>query len=82
MMPILVYGGEPTDVQGGEGLYNASYVVCHGLPAAGCIGPRLVGNPVLSNEKAFWKVAYEGRHVMPPLKGAVTSQPMADLQPG
>jgi len=64
----------------GEGLYNASCIVCHGPQAAGGIGPRLAGNPVLSNEPAFWKVVYEGRHVMPPLKGAITEQQMADIQ--
>ena len=40
----------------GEGLYNASCVVCHGPRATGGIGPRLAGNPVLSNEQAFWKI--------------------------
>ncbi len=64
----------------GEGLYNASCIVCHGPQAAGGIGPRLAGNAVLSNEQAFWKVVYEGRHVMPPLKGAITEQQMADIQ--
>ncbi len=64
----------------GEGLYNASCIVCHNSGAAGGIGPRLAGNPVLSNEQAFWKVVYEGRHVMPPLKGAITEQQMADIQ--
>lgn len=63
----------------GEGLYNSSCIVCHGLQAAGGIGPRLAGNAVLSNEPAFWKVVYEGRHVMPPLKGAITEQQMADI---
>jgi len=64
----------------GEGLYNSSCIVCHGPQAAGGIGPRLAGNSVLSNEQAFWKVVYEGRHVMPPLKGAITEQQMADIQ--
>jgi mono/diheme cytochrome c family protein len=64
----------------GEKLYNASCVVCHGPRAAGGIGPRLAGNPVLSNEQAFWKIVSEGRHVMPPLKDAVTKQQMADIQ--
>ena len=64
----------------GEGLYNASCVVCHGPRAAGGIGPRLAGNPVLSNEQAFWRTVYDGRHVMPPLKDAVTKQQMADIQ--
>lgn len=64
----------------GEALYNASCIVCHGSRATGGIGPRLAGNPVLSNEQAFWKIVYEGRHVMPPLKGAVTEQQMADIR--
>lgn len=68
------------DAQRGEGLYNASCVVCHGQRAAGGIGPRLAGNPVLSNEQAFWKILSEGRHVMPPLKDALTEQQMADIK--
>lgn len=68
------------DSSRGEGLYNASCIVCHGPQAAGGIGPRLAGNPVLSNEPAFWKIVYEGRHMMPPLKGTVTDQQIADIQ--
>ena len=68
------------DNRRGEGLYNASCVVCHGPGAAGGIGPRLAGSPILSNEQAFWRTVYDGRHVMPPLKGAVTEQQMADIQ--
>jgi mono/diheme cytochrome c family protein len=70
----------PGDNKRGEGLYNASCVVCHGPQATGGIGPRLAGNPVLSNDQAFWKTVYDGRHVMPPLKGALTEQQMADIQ--
>lgn len=68
------------DSNRGEKLYQASCIVCHGTHAIGGIGPRLAGNPVLSNEQAFWKVVYEGQHVMPPLKGAVTGQQMADIR--
>jgi len=68
------------DTGQGEELYKASCVVCHGPQATGGIGPRLAGNPVLSNDQAFWKVVYEGRHMMPPLKGAVTEQQMADIR--
>jgi mono/diheme cytochrome c family protein len=64
----------------GEELYKASCVVCHGPSGGGGIGPRLAGNPVLSNDQAFWKVVYEGRHVMPPLKGVVSEQQMADIR--
>jgi len=68
------------DSRRGEDLYQASCIVCHGAQAVGGIGPRLAGNPILSNDQAFWKIVYEGRHVMPPLKGAVTEQQMADIR--
>lgn len=73
-------GGDPQGAKRGEGLYNASCVVCHGAQATGGIGPRLAGNPVLLNEQVFWKTVYDGRHVMPPLKDAVSKQQMADIQ--
>ncbi len=68
------------DSSRGEKLYRASCIVCHGPQASGGIGPRLANNPLLSNDQAFWKVVYEGRHVMPPLKDAVTEQQMADIR--
>ena len=68
------------DTSRGEELYSASCVVCHGPRATGGIGPRLAGNPVLSNEQVFWKTVSEGRHVMPPLKDALTEQQIADIQ--
>jgi len=68
------------DSKRGEGLYNASCVVCHGQRAIGNIGPRLAGNPVLSDEQAFWKILSEGRHIMPPLNDALTEQQLADVK--
>jgi len=68
------------DSRRGEKLYQASCIVCHGPGATGGIGPRLAGNPVLSKEKTFWTVVYEGQHAMPPLSGAVTEQQMADIR--
>lgn len=68
------------DSNRGEKLYQASCIVCHGPRATGGIGPRLAGNPVLSNEKVFWTVVYEGQHVMPPLAGVITGQQMADIR--
>ena len=44
------------DAQRGEGLYNASCIVCHGPGAGGAFAFRLAGNPVLSNEQEFWKI--------------------------
>jgi mono/diheme cytochrome c family protein len=46
----------------------------------GGIGPKLAGNPVISNDEAFWKVVHEGRHVMPPLKGVVTDEQMTEIR--
>jgi mono/diheme cytochrome c family protein len=68
------------DSNRGEKLYQASCIVCHGPRATGDIGPRLAGNPVLSNEKTFWTVVYEGQHAMPPLNGVITRQQMADIR--
>ena len=68
------------DTTRGEELYNASCVVCHGARATGGIGPRLAGNPVLSNEQVFQKTVSEGRHMMPPLKDALTKQQIADIR--
>ena len=81
-VPAADVGAKPSSGDGGRGaeLYRASCVVCHGPQAKGGIGPRLAGNPVLLNDEAFWKIVYEGRHVMPPLKGAVTEQQMADIR--
>ena len=75
-------GQRPTsgDSNRGKNLYEASCIVCHGPRGTGGIGPRLAGNSVLSKEKIFWTVVYEGQHVMPPLKGAVTEQQMADIR--
>jgi len=68
------------DSNRGEKLYQASCIICHGPGATGGIGPRLAGNPVLSKEKIFWTVVYEGQHMMPPLSGAITTQQMADIR--
>ena len=79
--PSGIASRHPTgDDKRGEELYHASCVVCHGPLASGGIGPRLAGNPVLLNEQTFWKTVFEGRHVMPPLKGALTEQQIADIQ--
>lgn len=68
------------DHRRGEELYNASCIVCHGARATGGIGPRLAGNPVVSDDQAFGKILSEGRHMMPPLKDAVTAQQLADIR--
>lgn len=61
------------DAGRGEMLYKASCVVCHGEQAAGALGPRLAGNPILSNDKAFKEIIWQGRHMMPPLLDTLTA---------
>ncbi|SLM47259.1 protein of unknown function [Nitrospira japonica] len=63
----------------GKELYNVSCVVCHGKDAGGNIGPRLAGNAILANGQAFRKTVQEGRHMMPPLKDALTDEQIADI---
>lgn len=67
------------DANKGQVLYDASCVVCHGAGATGGIGPRLAGNPILSNDKLFWDRVLTGRHMMPPLGDALTPQQIADI---
>jgi len=67
------------DAARGKELYNASCVVCHGNGATGHIGPRLAGNAILANDQAFRKTVHEGRHMMPPLKDALTEEHIADI---
>jgi mono/diheme cytochrome c family protein len=74
--PIPSPGG---DAGRGEILYKASCVVCHGEQAAGALGPRLAGNPILSNNKAFKEIIRQGRHMMPPLLDTLTAQQLADI---
>jgi mono/diheme cytochrome c family protein len=64
----------------GKILYDASCIVCHGADATGGVGPRLAGNPVLSNSKLFWDRVLKGEHIMPPLAGSLTAQQIADIQ--
>jgi mono/diheme cytochrome c family protein len=54
-------------------------VVCHGKEATGHIGPRLAGNAILADDQAFRKTVHEGRHMMPPLKDALTEEHIADI---
>jgi cytochrome c551 len=67
------------DAGRGEMFYKASCVVCHGEQGVGALGPRLAGNPILSNDKAFKEVIRQGRHMMPPLLDTLTGQQLADI---
>ena len=68
------------DAGRGERLYKASCVVCHDPEGVGALGPRLAGNPILSNDTAFKEIIRQGRHMMPPLQDTLTGQQLADIQ--
>ena len=67
------------DAGRGEILYKANCVMCHGEQAVGALGPRLAGNPILSNDKAFKEIIRQGRHMMPPLQDMLTGQQLANI---
>jgi mono/diheme cytochrome c family protein len=68
------------DAGWGEMLHKASCVVCHGPKTAGALGPRLAGNPIFSNDKAFKEIIRQGRHMMLPLLDTLMDQQLADIQ--
>jgi len=59
----------------GEGVFAASCAGCHGLDAAGGVGPALVGGTLTVEEVAG--VVAAGRGAMPP--GIVEGQDAADV---
>jgi cytochrome c oxidase cbb3-type subunit 3 len=63
----------------GAGLFSNNCQACHGAGAAGGVGPKLAGNPILKNEGAFWETVLHGRGAMPAWGGALSEQDIADL---
>ncbi len=51
----------------GEETYTGACAKCHGLAGEGDIGPRLKGNPLLSDANALEIVIRNGRRQMPPI---------------
>lgn len=67
------------NAQRGEALFMVNCLACHGPAAAGLIGPRLAMNPILLEHERFWDTVLGGRGAMPPWRGALTPQEIADI---
>jgi cytochrome c oxidase subunit II len=51
----------------GESTFKGACGKCHGLAGDGDIGPRLAGNPIVTDEKAVEFIVRNGRNQMPPV---------------
>lgn len=63
----------------GQGLYGQNCLPCHGAQGAGGVGPKLVGNQVLTDAPRFWETVLNGRGGMPPWGTTLTGQEIADI---
>jgi cytochrome c oxidase cbb3-type subunit 3 len=64
----------------GEVVYAHNCQACHGSGAAGGVGPRLAGNPILGDEDHFWETVLHGRGAMPAWEAALNAQEIADVR--
>jgi cytochrome c oxidase cbb3-type subunit 3 len=73
--------GRPVGETGpGEIVYAHNCQACHGSGAAGGVGPRLAGNPILGDEDHFWETVLHGRGAMPAWESALNAQEIADVR--
>src|SRR3989454_7669094 len=57
----------------GRALFAAHCLACHGVDAAGGIGPKLAANPILLEQERFWEIVLEGRRRDASLAGGTES---------
>lgn len=51
----------------GESTFKGACGKCHGLAGEGDIGPRLAGNPIVTDPNAVGAIVRNGRNLMPPV---------------
>jgi cytochrome c oxidase cbb3-type subunit 3 len=64
----------------GEVVYAHNCQACHNVGAAGGVGPKLAGNPILSDEGRFRETVLHGRGAMPAWESALGVQDIADVR--
>lgn len=64
----------------GAGLFSVNCQACHGAKAVGGAGPKLAGNPIVTEDERFWDTVVHGRGAMPAWGTALKSQEIADIQ--
>jgi cytochrome c oxidase cbb3-type subunit III len=79
-----IHPGMPEHPEGrpdhGQRLFGQNCVPCHGLAAAGGMGPKLAKNPILTDERRFWGTVRHGRGAMPAWNAMLNAQEIADIQ--
>ncbi len=63
----------------GAAVYAQNCLPCHGEAAAGGVGPRLAGNPVLNHNESFQRTVMQGRGAMPGWGSILKPQEIADV---
>lgn len=64
----------------GEIVFAHNCQACHGAGAAGGVGPKLSGNPILGNEEQFLETVLHGRGAMPAWEAVLSRQDIADVR--
>jgi cytochrome c oxidase cbb3-type subunit 3 len=73
--------GRPAGEAGrGEIVYANNCQACHGTAAAGGVGPKLAGNPILSDDERFLETVLHGRGAMPAWESVLSMQDIADVR--
>jgi len=77
---VTTEAGRPAgSAEQGEIVYAHNCQACHGAGAAGGVGPRLAGNPIVGDEHRFWDTVLHGRGAMPAWESALGAQEIADV---
>lgn len=63
----------------GAAVYTHNCLPCHGEGAAGGVGPKLAGNPILNRDQAFEETVTRGRGAMPAWGAILKPQEIADI---
>lgn len=63
----------------GAPVYAHNCLPCHGEGAAGGVGPKLAGNPILDRDEAFQETVMRGRGAMPAWGAILKPQEIADV---
>lgn len=78
--PAVASPAHPAGVAArGEALYAYNCQACHGAGAAGGVGPKLAGNPILADDHRFRDTVLHGRGAMPAWEAVLGAQDVADL---
>lgn len=63
----------------GAAVYAQNCLPCHGEAAAGGVGPKLAGNPILKHDESFQQTVMQGRGAMPAWGAILKPQEIADV---